>query len=201
MRVCKIGNCGKPAEARDLCNAHYHKWRRGTLEPSKGGPCVIEGCGKPSRSGFDWCHSHAARYFAFGDPMGAAHGDTCEIDGCANRHRRKGLCSTHLKRKEVYGDVMAEMPVQGTEPSLPVEPFFEYADRRGGLTQALDDAGVILREREKVTKAIDRAKRQGYWTVSTADRIVIRIYGVHPFEVYGDEWWSREIHEDEAVAA
>lgn len=201
MKVCKFEGCAADAKGgHGYCCAHYKRWRRGTLYPKPPTPCEIDGCEKNSRPGYDWCHSHAARYFMFGDPLGSAHGDTCEIEGCDNRHYRTGLCAAHHRRRVLYGD-----PNEGgkvlqpshTEHRLPVQPFLDYVEEHGGLIRFLDGAGFTKDRRNTMQKAIDRAKAAGTWTVVTADRTVIRLCGVHPFEVYGDAWWTDDLDEDE----
>lgn len=42
-RTCRIPDCGKPVKAirRQLCDNHYSRWQRGTLDGLKPRPCAI----------------------------------------------------------------------------------------------------------------------------------------------------------------
>lgn len=195
MRVCKVNDCNTRPKSKDLCAKHYKQSLRGTLDHVER-ECVIGDCGKAARPGYDWCFSHASRYFLYGDPLGSKAGLTgCKIEGCVNGHYAKGLCSTHYRNS----DRRVMQPLKN-EPRFPIQPFLDYVNVRGGLGELT--TGLSKSERNTVEKAVSRGRRDGDWPMVTCDRVVIRVLGVHPFEVYGDEWWSQEINDDdEAVAA
>lgn len=70
--------CGKEAEARELCAAHYAQYRRAN-KPK----CNIEGCeNKMDAYGLCWPHLHKRK---------------CKIDGCYNTIFRSSVCLEHYQ--------------------------------------------------------------------------------------------------------
>ncbi len=83
---CSIDGCPRPAQARDLCRGHRHRWTkagkpdldtyRSTTDPvtkGRGGlrACVVAGCQRGiARAGL--CHSHFGRWHTAGRPDQAA---------------------------------------------------------------------------------------------------------------------------------
>lgn len=109
-KPCERADCERPAFARGLCGAHYHRYQRGTLDDPRpiapyrpGAICSVDGCTeKHDRHGL--CRNHAYRLGANGDPLivrppgapaGEGHplwqGDAITYDGAHKRvTRRRG---------------------------------------------------------------------------------------------------------------
>lgn len=66
-RTCSVVNCDGPHVAREMCNAHYLKWRASSDElPGK--PCAVEDCHRPHAS-HGYCATHARHYRETGNPI------------------------------------------------------------------------------------------------------------------------------------
>lgn len=114
--TCSLDGCGRPAEARGWCNAHYLRWRSkgdpGTVEVRQratGRICSIEGCER-KHCAQGLCNTHLARLRRTGqtgaagvEPRNPAAG--CLVEGCSEAHRGRGYCSTHLQRLRKRGTV------------------------------------------------------------------------------------------------
>ena len=75
-----------------------------------------------------------------------------------------------------------------TLPShLPAQPLLAVVQGRGGIAPCL--AGVdCAQRRQQLERALWRASVDGQITWKTADRLAIEVLGLHPFEVWGDDW-------------
>ena len=127
-RKCSVDECCQPARSKNLCNAHYRRWRRHG-DPLGGGPsapdrslfvppvsdvtpCSIEGCGRVVKA-LGYCSAHYGRWQKYKDPLGGGPfrppwskqgGLICKIDGCDRHATTKGLCSAHYQRLIQKGD-------------------------------------------------------------------------------------------------
>lgn len=52
-------------------------------------------------------------------------------------------------------------------------------------------AGVA--QHSALERAYCRARREGSLTPFAADRLAIRLLGLHPVLVWGDEWWTEMV--------
>ena len=74
MNICRIANCKNHlrSKKKQLCNAHYLKWRR-YGDPLykrislRTYPCSIKGCDSLTLSR-GWCAKHYDRWLVYGDP-------------------------------------------------------------------------------------------------------------------------------------
>jgi hypothetical protein len=102
--------CGRqPVEARGLCHAHYLRWRSGAAYPA---PLIRTPKNK---------YRH------------------CTVNGCAQAHYAKGLCSRHYKR------VWAGIPVQGKTIVGEAHPNAKLTADTVRQVRALHSQGVSYR--------------------------------------------------------
>lgn len=79
IKLCSVAGCDKNVEKREMCGAHYQRWRKhgdplaGRKSPNPGAPCAIPDCGKPV-VGRGWCNAHYLRWQNHGDPMSGGTG-------------------------------------------------------------------------------------------------------------------------------
>lgn len=84
-RNCSVDGCDKPTKNKDLCWAHYGRYRK-YGDPMLGGPpkrkrtsdfCSLDGCNKPVYA-FSLCSAHYTRNRRHGSPYGGrtAYGET-----------------------------------------------------------------------------------------------------------------------------
>jgi hypothetical protein len=108
-RTCSIDDCERPQLARQLCAAHYQRWRRhgspllGGKTPNKGGPalCVVPGCERQRGSApGKMCATHFRRYQKWGAPE-PPEPQTCAFEGCERqaRFRTVTLCASHVAQR------------------------------------------------------------------------------------------------------
>lgn len=74
-RICTFEGCGRPHEAKGLCNAHYRQLQRrgytfeiGSVKPRRppsGLACSFEGCDRPYEAG-GFCRAHYSQFRATG---------------------------------------------------------------------------------------------------------------------------------------
>jgi hypothetical protein len=65
---------------------------------------------------------------------------------------------------------------------LPAAPLVHLVQRAGGLTAC----GVV--EHSDLERAYYRAAENGTLTAQAADQLAIRVLGLHPMLVWGDDW-------------
>lgn len=68
------------------------------------------------------------------------------------------------------------------EPRVPAEPLLRQLHLRGGPAAC----GVQAHSAEE--KALERARTEGSLTVWAADQLAVRVLGVHPLLVWGEEF-------------
>jgi hypothetical protein len=67
---------------------------------------------------------------------------------------------------------------------LPAGPLIDAVQRSGGLPQ--------FAARGELAQAFYRARRSGRLTIEAADLMAIRLLHVHPYFVWGDDWWCAD---------
>lgn len=75
---------------------------------------------------------------------------------------------------------------------LPLEPLTDLIERRGGLHSVLLNAGHRERSTGYVRYATvvrRAAQTDSKLTYAAADRFCIEVFGLHPAEVFGEDWW------------
>lgn len=82
---CSVDGCTSNAKTRGLCMAHYHRLHR------YGDPTFIPPQGKLHRA-------------VNVDPI-TGERLPCAVDGCCNSAKTGGICGTHKRRLDLYGDV------------------------------------------------------------------------------------------------
>jgi len=55
----------------------------------------------------------------------------CKVDGCNRIQKGKRLCTGHLQRLELWGDVRAHVPFQRGNPT-PKQDYFDRLDAANG---------------------------------------------------------------------
>ncbi len=65
---------------------------------------------------------------------------------------------------------------------LPAEPLLRQLELHGGAARV----GVGHKSAEQ--KALERAKRDGWLTVDAADRLAVRLFGLSPYELWGEAY-------------
>ena len=120
MKTCSAPSCFRRVHARDLCQAHYIRLRRGQpLEEPIGvrvRVCSIRFCGRAVH-GLGLCSMHYQRLRRIGS-VGEAktrkpqRDRTCTVAGCSGKHAGRGYCAAHLNRTRRLGSPLANCPVQ-----------------------------------------------------------------------------------------
>lgn len=75
-------------------------------------------------------------------------------------------------------------------PKLPVTPLLDAIAERGGLAATAQRRGLDAAAYERMRQAIQRGRRSGELTVHAADELCVGLLRSHPWEVYGDEWFT-----------
>lgn len=105
---------------------------------------------------------------------------TCKAPGCDRPQlQRRSLCSMHLYRWKTFGSY--DCPPRFV--FLPVEPLVRLVDGRGEVV-ALCAGDWALRQ------AYVRVKSRGTVSLTVADRLAVKLLGLHPSEVW-DDWWEK----------
>ena len=102
LACCSVLGCDRPRKTRNLCSAHYQRWRsRGTVS-LKG---TIQGCLVRSCDGHHHakglCLQHYQRQHTRGttDPYRPPEG--CSELGCDGHHHAKGMCVSHYRKRAI----------------------------------------------------------------------------------------------------
>lgn len=84
------------------------------------------------------------------------------------------------------------MSVQATETSatgrgqLPVGPLVARVAARGGIGACLERQPDL--DRVRLERTLNRAIVRGHLSLRTADTLSIKMLGLHPMLVWGDDW-------------
>lgn len=104
----------------------------------------------------------------------------CEAPGCHNRaYRKLHHCNMHHQRLIVHGDLAGGAPIL---PKLPAAPLLELIELRGGIFECSPTPAD--------RRVFNRARASGAITVWNADRVSHSLLGLHPAEVWDDDWWN-----------
>jgi hypothetical protein len=71
------------------------------------------------------------------------------------------------------------MPASGV---LPAEPLVAAVQARGGVRACVGADGALER-------AYGRARGSQRLTIAAADKLAVRVLGMHPALLWGDAWW------------
>lgn len=187
IRFCVA--CGKtlvgraPYHVNDFCRAGYleHRYHQLCVEE---GPCVrwtgafnktvpILRFGELGKSKEIGVRPFIYKRLADPDETGTRFEATCENHWCvAVRHMEPML------------------PVR-QQPTLPLAPILDFADRRGIELPAHD-----------MYHAYQQAERHsGQVSITCADRLCINLLGLHPFFIYGDLFYTVGMEDESAERA
>lgn len=185
-KICSMDGCEKPVKGRGWCSMHYGRWdRHGSpyiaLTTHQEG-CSVKGCeGKHHSKGY--CSPHYLRWRRHG----RAEIRTCAISGCADKHQARGWCVKHYNRWKRTGSPL--VGGRGGSADLDATPLLDFIEAHGGLTECLDRADLHGQARDTVRTSMKRAAETGEVAVHAADQAAIRLFNLHPCEIYGDDWW------------
>lgn len=93
---------------------------------------------------------------------------------------------------------------------LPVEPLDAWIERRGGLMQAMEQAGKVCYVEETGRNTTEyntthqylmRARTRGWADAFWLDEFIIDTFGVHPCQVYGELWFIKAAEDTEDYTA
>lgn len=110
---------------------------------------------------------------------------TAAVVSRKNRHRDDGLAEYLQRKMEEARSKTAEPP---SPPAwLPAEPLERLVAGRGGIGRCLSEIPPG-RRRALLDRYFRRAvdARRVRWF--TGDRLAVELLGLHPFEVWGEEW-------------
>lgn len=93
--ICTEDSCGRPINARGLCNKHYKKAQQ---TGAFGTPCARQGCNKPV-VGRGLCDTH----YAYAREHGEFKDNTCMRPGCDGNVRSRRLCGIHYQEARSAG--------------------------------------------------------------------------------------------------
>lgn len=114
--ICAVDGCGKLAQRREWCKAHYLRLlRHGSPTGGKqvvrtsDGLCSVDGCERVTK-GRGFCQLHLQRLKRHGDLDRATQRRAfCTVEGCSSPVHGNGLCGRHYQRSRNHGD-----PLGGT---------------------------------------------------------------------------------------
>ena len=128
---------------------------------------------------------------------------TCSIEGCNDAHRARGWCNSHYARWRDHGDPEAV----STRHMVDAQPIIERVQKRGGISvvlgiddnqrsgnQPLDDREPSTKDRDikRLSRQWHRMVERGELSIDGADKFCIRVLGLNPALVYGQECWDVE---------
>jgi hypothetical protein len=120
--MCTAAGCDRAAYARRWCERHYRQQlRMGDVQPDRTPTdCAVSGCGRKAVTR-GWCHGHYLRWSRGGKtdealradvPLARPERDTCSIEGCERGSHSGGMCRSHARRRQLYGDPLAGRPLR-----------------------------------------------------------------------------------------
>ncbi len=76
--------------------------------------------------------------------------------------------------------------------TLPAAPLLKLISTRGGIAELSTRRGdqVHGTNRRRAEKSYARILDAGCVTLDAADRMCVELLGMHPAEVYGEQWWE-----------
>jgi len=107
MKTCSAAGCANNLYAKNLCNKHYQRARKGlplSYSRKSSKSCEIPGCEKGRghlRRGM--CQMHYARWKNTGSPELKVKSVLCVVGGCGKPSRTKEMCTTHYERQRRSG--------------------------------------------------------------------------------------------------
>lgn len=115
--------CSNPAKTRGMCGTHYPALRLslGEIEPYKPLPprvkpmCNFFSCGRPRKSGSEFCRDHNKQFVNHGEVWAIGGGrpastEPCQFDGCDSpATRMTSLCLRHKNRARNHGMTHGEL--------------------------------------------------------------------------------------------
>lgn len=118
MRECAVDECQKEVYAKGHCERHYRqRLRRGAVRPEAvRSACLVTGCERPAVTR-GWCHGHYLRWARGGDvraevSLSPRVPRNCSVATCLQARHGRGLCRTHLRRLDAWGQVAAATAVR-----------------------------------------------------------------------------------------
>lgn len=84
----------------------------------------------------------------------------------------------------------SEPPTRRVERWLPVEPIVRVVEERGGFAAVVPGGVATASDAGAIRRSYLRAKQAGTITDALADRLCVELLGLHPCEVYGEQWWQ-----------
>jgi hypothetical protein len=191
--MCSVAGCGMAIRASYgiccHCNRARMKW--GTPD------CPV--CGQARRLQCEHARNRCEgtgctatllwrRYCLYCEQKLKRYGTTACIapTGCDRKQRREGLCYVHWERVKRTG--FYELP----PAHLPAAPLLAAIDARGGMGPAMRSRGFHGNSRQALEKLYKRLREGRPVNVYVADSFCIRVLGVHPVAVYGEDWWLNE---------
>lgn len=114
-RICSIDGCSKTTQACGMCSMHYARRRlHGDPLYAREYPktCSVVNCGQPVNSRGFCRHHYNVTYRTKPD---------CSVEGCEKKTWKYGFCKLHFRRKEKFGDPLAE------PGPTPVQAFIQKA--------------------------------------------------------------------------
>lgn len=202
IRVCRMDDCHRPHHGLGLCIRHYQRYHLYGDPFWSGEEDFIDSCRMPrcrrEHHGLGLCKTHHTRYLKYGDPFfDGFHYPECKIEGCYLPTSRTGLCQKHYRNKTRYGNPLHNTgrSVTAMGVDLPFEPLDRVLESFGGVCAAMDRNGVLdPNERERIEKAVGRARKAGVIDIAHGDDVTCKALGLHPALVWGDAWWTSDIH-------
>lgn len=169
-RVCGVGCCDREHYARDLCKAHYQRWRRGERGSDLHSPirewgrdtCKVESCDREHEA-LGYCDAHYQRWRS-GDRGGVLRRHlpdewprTCCVQGCDRKHDAHSLCYIHRHRLLEAGEVGQQLrrPIERHKPATQTPTTADLAWAAGFL----EGEGSFLYQGTAVVKTCQKQKQ------------------------------------------
>ena len=105
-------------------------------------------------------------------PAGHHYESGCRFHGCeGKKHHARGYCEGHYAQLR-HGKTLTPLVKPRRSVQFPAQPVREVA-------LALGVASPVRSDR--------------LWlTLEEADEVCVKVFKVHPFFVYGDQWWDKD---------